>query len=409
MYLHAFIKDIQQLALEFVRNVHSDSELCPSYLCLPRDPLSTAMKINALTYELEGLGSVEKLGAAWTDLESRSDCSFFLTWDWVGTWLRTIPGLTPLVLSVRDGTTLVGLALLQPARLRHKFLKKNALLLHQTGDGRKDALTIEYNGILCDRQHIRSIKRALFAFLTAESTPAGNWDELHVALATDPIAGDAEAAGLISFELARKPSWLVDLDSLRLSGTPYLHTVGPNTRQQIRRSTRLYERRGVIKSTSAATLSEADESFTELKLHHQDTWAKRGRRGSFASPYFEPFHRILIQRCLKRGAVELVRISAGVQLIGIFYNFIHRGHVYAYQTGLSYESDHKLKPGLVGHSLCVERHLGTGASVYDFMAGEARYKANLGTPGPDLMHFMFQRPTLLRRGLSVLRKWRHHL
>lgn len=387
--------------------LRSDLELCPSYLCLPRDSQSPPMKFNGLTYALEGLGSVEKLESAWTELESRSDCSFFLTWDWIGTWLRTIPGLTPLVLSVRNGPTLVGLGLLQPARLRHKFLKSNALLLHQTGDREKDAVTIEYNGLLCDREHVSSIRNSLFEFLTTERAHARNWNELHVALATDPIADDATIAGLISFELARKRSWLVDLDSLRSSGRSYLETIGPNTRHQIHRSTRLYERRGAITSTSATTLSEARDCFTELKVHHEETWIKRGRSGSFASPHFEEFHRVLIEKCLKREAVELVRISAGARLIGIFYNFIHRGHVYAYQTGLSYESDHKLKPGLVGHSICVERHLRTGASVYDFMAGETRYKANLGIPGPDLVHFIFQRPTLLRRGLSVLRKWQH--
>ena len=82
--------------------------------------------------------------------------------------------------------------------------------------------------------------------------------------------------------------------------------------------------------------------------------------------------------------MELLRVSAGADIIGYVYNLVYRGHVYAYQTGILYESNPRLKPGLVSHCLCIERHLEEGSDVYDFMAGDARYKASLGEPGPDM-------------------------
>jgi len=361
------------------------------------------MNIDGLTYTLESLGTTKDLRGAWTDLESRSDCSFFLTWDWIGTWLTATPNLSPLLLSVRDRSLIVGLALLEPAQLRRKFVSTNALLMHQTGNPATDAITIEYNGILCDRRHAPSIIRSVFRFLAQTKTSPRNWDEIHISLATDLIGRAAEDAGLIGLELARKQSWFVDLEAVRSSGRPYLETIGRNTRHQIRRAMKSYELRGSIKAVAARSQDEAAVYFDELKLHHQSTWVKRGKAGSFVNPFFEDFHRILIEKCLKRETVELVRVTAGKELIGLLYNFVHRGRVYAYQTGLCYENDHKLKPGLVSHYICLERHLERGALVYDFMAGDSRYKANLGLPGPELSHHVFKRPSIIARSESFFR------
>ena len=53
-------------------------------------------------------------------------------------------------------------------------------------------------------------------------------------------------------------------------------------------------------------------------------------------------------------------------------------------------------------------HLGEGARRYDFMAGAARYKSNLGQPGPEMIYLLLQRQTprlTLEHGLRGARKW----
>ena len=87
-------------------------------------------------------------------------------------------------------------------------------------------------------------------------------------------------------------------------------------------------------------------------------------------------------------------MSAGADVLGYVYNFVWNGQVLAYHTGIAYEADARLKPGLVCHWLCVERHLRGGAMVYDFLAGHERYKASMGRPGPDVAHLVLQRPRL---------------
>ena len=144
--------------------------------------------------------------------------------------------------------------------------------------------------------------------------------------------------------------------------------------------------------------------FAEFKQLHQAYWVQRGTPGGFSNRHFESFHQILLQTCLERGAVEIFRVSAGSRLIGQVYNFVYRGRVYAYQTGFSYEDNSKAKPGLVSHYLCMQQHLEEGASMYDFMAGDSRYKRTFGVPGPDMAHYVFQRRTATRVTEAVLRR-----
>jgi hypothetical protein len=60
----------------------------------------------------------------------------------------------------------------------------------------------------------------------------------------------------------------------------------------------------------------------------------------------------------------------------------------------------------VAHCLAIDIHLAEGAMIYDFMAGEARYKASLGESGPEMYHLLLQRPTWALRlefGLRTLK------
>ena len=351
-------------------------------------------------------GDVETV---WRDLERRSDAAFFLTWDWIGCWLRTSGAMAYLV-TVRDGARVVGMALLHPSRQRrHHLLGIDALMLHQLGDRAMDIITIEHNGILADRDHAAVAKQAVIDHLARHHAGAPHWEEIHLGglPAPEALIPQAAQAGLMTWYHSYKQSWAVDLGHLRGTGTAYLDTLSANTRYQIRRSIRLYAARGPLTATFAATVAEAMEYFDAMKGLHQEYWTARGKPGSFAFPYFEQFHRVLIAECLPKGTVELMRVSAGDEAIGYLYNFISDGWVCAYHTGFRYEADPKLKPGLVSHYLCIEHHLRNGARLYDFLAGNERYKANLANPGPNIADLVIQRPVLKLRFEQAARWVKH--
>ncbi|MFX9754882.1 hypothetical protein ABTP20_19125, partial [Acinetobacter baumannii] len=79
--------------------------------------------------------------------------SFFLSWLWIGTWLRHIPdGTQPHVLVARSSGKIVGLAII--CRRRVWSLGPHARarwLLNESGDTRFDRLFIECNSILAEQ------------------------------------------------------------------------------------------------------------------------------------------------------------------------------------------------------------------------------------------------------------------
>ena len=352
----------------------------------------------------------DALAALWGSLETRANPPFFLSWDWIGGWIQTA-GIQPAILVGRDGGAVVLLATLMPATRKSPLgVSVHGLHLNATGLAANDVITIEYNGFMVAPEWVGKIESAAIAFLLSGITVAGQRrDELHMKTAAAPIDAAIAASGVRFSEVQRKKSFRIDLDAVRQSGKSYLDTLSANTRQQIRRSMRLYEKRGPLTASRTTDVDEALRWLDALGELHQVYWVARGEPGAFAYPYFVAFQRHMLRTCLAKGTVELVRVCAGDEPIGYVYNYVYRGQVYAYLTGIKYEDDSKLKPGLVNHVLCIEAHLAEGAAIYDFMAGDNRYKANLGGPGPDMFYLIAERPTWALRLEEGLRAIKHRL
>ncbi len=345
-------------------------------------------------FELRTFEDLGELEQVWLDLERRASAPLFLSWDWIGCWVREA-SLPPIVLIGRAAGAIVLLGILTPSARRGWLpVTMRGLQLHMTGDTGQDVITIEYNGFLVAEDLAGRLEADAIAFLLSGLTIDGHrCEELHLKNVPAVLEKSVRASGFRFREIQHKPSWRVDLAAIRAAGKQYLDCLSANTRQQIRRSMRLYEKRGRLEIARARDVPEALSFLDGLKELHQRYWTGRGEPGAFAFPFFAGFQLRLIQTCMDHGTVELLRVSAGADVIGYLYNLVYRGHVYQYQSGFRYEGDPRLKPGLVSHCLCIERHLREGSEVYDFMAGDARYKANLGKPGPDMVYLLARRPT----------------
>ncbi|MGX9574039.1 GNAT family N-acetyltransferase [Mesorhizobium sp. f-mel] len=326
---------------------------------------------------VEALPDIARLETVWKELEARATHSFYLSWLWIGTWLRHLPGSAqPHVLVAQTSSRIVGLAII--CRRRAWSFGRDARarwLLNETGDVRFDRLFIEYNDILAERSLADATRVACLEALAHHLRYSDQ-------LVLSGIGPDFELsacrtagrAGLLTEVKAEDTARWIDFAKVRQKGGNYRATLGRNTRQAVSRAMRLYAERGPIAFRTVEVTSEALAAFDLLAELHQARW---GRKGAFADPSFRRFHEELIARGVPTGTVRISRTLAGDQTIGVLYNFVHDGCVLNYQSGFLYERDGRLKPGLISHILAIEDSIGRGECGYDFLAGYSGHKSHL--------------------------------
>ncbi|HSN26372.1 MAG TPA: GNAT family N-acetyltransferase [Kofleriaceae bacterium] len=334
-----------------------------------------------------------RAGPIWKALET-GNANYFLSWTWIDHWLASLPRPhAPRMAVFRDGNAAVAAGLFGRRRvIRHHLVPSRAWFLNATGDSRFDELTLEHNALVGARVSLA----ALVAALPAE------WDEL-VLPAIDRDAFGTPIAEGVRVHVDREVSCpFVDLQRVRDADGGYLGVLGPATRAHIRRSRRVL---GDIAVEVAADATHALEIYAELVELHQASWRLRGEPGAFADPWFERFHRELI--AARPGECELVRVRAGGHTVGCLYNFVYRGRVLFYQSGLATFTDPHVKPGLVCHAAAVSNAAARGDDLYDFLGGDGRYKQNLSTGATMLRWLRVQQPRIRFTIEDRLRDWKH--
>jgi len=345
---------------------------------------------------------LERLGRDWRRLQDQADHSFFQSWYWIRCLLETTPA-DPLVVAVWRGDQIVGLAI---AFEHDSGGGAVHLCLNHTGEAEYDRIYPEYNGFLCLRGLQDQVVEAAFQALHRHGLgPRRSVATIAMAGVAPSMVGGAVAAGWKVGVTDHKPHHHVDLTGLRAGGRVYLESLGRNTRHQIRRSLKHYgETSGPLCVEAAQDLAQAIGFLHDLRELHQKHWRRRGYPGAFAAPYFEAFHENLIRQCFDDGVIEIIRVSAGNTDIGFLYHFNYLKTILYYQSGFAYDDDPRIKPGLTCHYLCVNRYLERDANLYDFMAGDQRYKSNLGQSGGELVWLLLNRSQWKYRLTSAWRR-----
>jgi CelD/BcsL family acetyltransferase involved in cellulose biosynthesis len=347
-------------------------------------------------FRREPLPPPPALEAEWRRLEATAHPSFFTSWYWIGTWLTALPpAAQPALLRGTAGGQTVALGLLgtNQTRRRHGLVRSRAFYLNETGNPRYDCLTIEHNGILAAPPFAAAAWDALIAWFAACRDEA---DELYVSGSLLRLPTPALQQYSLACSETATPSYSVDLTRLEASGGEPDPVLSANARQQLRRAQRHFERFGPLRVTEAKTVAEAFEFFAAMKRLHCASWQRRGRPHSFTAEFFEPFHRLLIERSFDDGATQLLKACAGGRVIGYLYNFRLADRVYAYQSGFD-DSDRRERPGVVTHALAIRHAFRSGAQIYDFMAGRNQLKESFATRCEPMLWQTVQQPRLAFR------------
>lgn len=337
----------------------------------------------------------------WQSLELHAHPSYFLSWGFIRHWLDALPAEErPSLAVICDRGEPTAAFFLARRRVRHHLVSEtSALYFNATGSPAHDQLAIEHNGMLAAPGARRSLAGLL------DLLPDG-WDELHLPAVDRYAFDDLGAAPLAAQYRVRivheATAPFVDLEMVRTVDGGYDALLSATTRTQLARSRGLI---GGIDLEIGLDEPHALDIYDELVRLNVRRWALRGRRGAFADPRFEQFHRQLIRRRLAHGEIQLVRIKAGDATLGCFYNFVYRGRVSFYQCGLAPLDDPQVKAGYLCHAAAIEYNALAGHSFYDLLGGRAAYKESLATGGNRLIWLRVRRP-LARFSLEDgVRRW----
>ncbi len=361
-----------------------------------------------LVFRREPLPPVSELEREWRSLEAVGHPSFFISWHWIGTLLTAVPPANRLKLlrgTVHGETVALALLGARNHRRRSGLVRSCCLYLNETGDACFDSLTIEHNGILAAAEWELVVWDELvdwFASLRGEA------DELHVGGSQRRLPRATLGKWGLGCHETSLPSYRVDLCRLEDSDGELYPVLSANARQQLRRAFRQFERAGRLELSEATTTSEALDFFAGLKMLHCASWERRIRAHAFTHAFFEPFHRLLIERSFVAGGVQLLRASVGHRVIGYLYNFRLGTRIYAYQSGFA-DAVRRERPGIVTHALAIQHAFQSGAGVYDLMAGRNRLKESLATRCEPMLWQIFQQPRLAFRLEHLGRRLKHAL
>jgi len=332
----------------------------------------------------------------WRDLERTAQPSYFLTWGWIDNWLAMLPrDKLPMLAVIRHAGEITGAFFLGRRKLlRHGVVPSRAVFINATGVPRYDELCIEHNSLLGNRCSLAQLVELL----------PDDWDELFLPGVDRATFHNLDVPHGYRVRAQHEvPSPSVDLARVRATGD-YLGLLSANTRAQIRRARK---RLGACELEVAGSRGDALAIYDELVALHGTSWRARGEPGAFADPWFEQFHRRLIEQRFAHGEIQLLRLRSGSATIGCLYNLVAGGRVLFYQSGLARCSDPIAKPGLLCHAAAITHCAEAGHAVYDLLGGSARYKASLATDATQLMWLRVQRERLRFAIEERVSDWKH--
>ena len=380
--------------------------------------------IDALLRLATTVADAERLRPEWTELCKRSERNeLTLAPEWLLTWQQIYgsqQGRQLRLALFRDGDRLVGLAPLSRRCHWHRgVVPFRRLEFLASGEREGHGICSNHLNVIAERGAEEAVARRLATALMDGTL--GAWDEVVLPM----MDGDGPMPGLLStafrearfrvetIEAARAP-----YISLPKTWDGYLKSLSCTHRRQVTRSLRAFEEWAagewrLERVTDAADLEKATRVLIAL---HQGRWEGDGQAGVFRSPSFLQFHDEIMRLLLKRGGLELLRLTVRGEPVAALYGMTWGDKTTAYQTGRTFNVPNNVRPGGVILAYAVRAAIGAGRREFDFLADEAPYKLQMATASRPLVQLRVARSgpretarRLMERGFDGLRDVRRRL
>lgn len=324
------------------------------------------LTVEAQPLDLADLGRTE---CAWKELSSQSTPNVFLRWEWIEAWLKHC-AVQPICLRFSEQTQVFGLAIIDFSTFEKAGISWEQMNVHRSGNNASDQVWTEHNDVLAKKGYEAIVRKTLLAYFAEQA----RCDELRLGVSDVNLFSGMDLSVFDSQLELKTPAYRFRISPEFAEIDALLSSLSKNTRQQIRRSIRAYQSVGSLTLTFADTVEQALSFFNAAGEYHKSKWSDSG----YHNKKFINFHHHLIKKGFGEGLVDLVKLSVSDNPIAYLYNLKLNGHVYFYLSGINYENtDNKLRPGLVVHTMAMSHYAKLDFINYDFLAGEARYKESL--------------------------------
>lgn len=372
-----------------------------------KDEPSTLSDRDALRLDIvdDGAG-LDALEDDWRALSARAcNASVFLSWPWHRTWWDVFgtPGTRLHVLTVRDGTRLVGLLPLY----RSGVGRFATLRLLGTGERHDDEVVTEYGDVLASERDAVRVGDAVVRHLASFA----RWRRVVLpCLLEDAVLVRAvrRRASLERVERAAGLRYRVRLDD---GEAGHLARLGASRARRVARARRALARDGGLDVEPLGDVRELDGAFRDLAELNHERQTSLGRKSAFASVRFRRFHRALGERLHPVGAFDIVRFRLGHRLLAALYCLDDASGRHYYQSGFATREANRFMPLTAAHLVEMQRAREAGHRWYDLMRGRPPcYKDAFGCETTPMLDLILYRTGAARgaaaRGHALRRRLR---
>jgi CelD/BcsL family acetyltransferase involved in cellulose biosynthesis len=303
---------------------------------------------------LNDTSDLRSLVAEWNELYARCpDATPFQRPEWLLPWIEVFSPRRWFALTVCDGSTLIGLALLLV------YQRDGKSILAFAGGGVSD-----YLGLLCEPGRESEVVEAMLDAVLAER----DWDVLEL---TD-VAADSASLKLRVFQ-----GHIREHDSVSVlplpSGEDLLHLFSKRQRANLRNAASRLQRAGGGSIESAPSRTLPAEYLDDLFRVHTMRWAQSGQPGVLWDESTRAFHERCAPALLLQGLLKIHRLRLDGQTIAIVYSLWERETVFCYMQGFdpAYSS---LSPGTQLMFAVIGEAQRKGFNRFDFLRGQEAYK-----------------------------------
>jgi CelD/BcsL family acetyltransferase involved in cellulose biosynthesis len=317
----------------------------------------------------------------WEALEAKSSPLFFLSWKWIGPWLKQVDASEKLILvQATQDNQIVGLGIFVEKKVtRYTVLKSTQWFLHRSGVGSSDQIWIENNNFLTTDENKELIIESIWQTLLLQHSKV---DEFIIAMYHNtPEQFKLPASSKYNTTTAyTENGYYFNLKNI-LSLDDYLSSLSKNTRKQIKRNYKLLSQLGAYEFSVAESPEKQNQILKKCKQWHIDKWQRTDTPSGFINPSFTSFHHNLMNEVHPTNKTVIANLKINGELLGCLYCFIDHNCAYFYLSAFKPIEDNRIKLGLSLHTLFIQWLIENRPAIYkyDFLAGEARYKKSLSS------------------------------